>query len=56
VFAYEFFKLFCPYLLLFTIEKNSIVVTNNFIDGFPEILDHFAYVISLTSDFDLLVF
>lgn len=56
MFAYKLFKLSGSYLLLFTIEKNTIIVTNNFIYRFPKVLDHFAYVICFTSHLNLLVF
>ena len=55
MFADEILKLFGPGLLALPIKQNTVVVSNDFINWFPEVLDHFVDVVSFTSEFNLLV-
>jgi len=55
MFADEIFKLFGPCLLALAIKQDTVVVSHDFINRLPEVLDHFVDVVSFTSEFNLLV-
>ena len=53
--THKVFKFFSPCLLFFSIKQNTIVVSDNFFYGFPEVLDHLINGVSFTTKFNLLI-
>jgi hypothetical protein len=51
----EAFKFFCSDLLPFLLDLDSVIVTCDLLDRFPEHLDHFANIVGFTADICLLV-